>query len=107
MGVSRQAASILVLVPFGLGMQALGQTSTSPAQAPAASGAQRPGGPGLAIPELTDRLSREGYRDVREVERKSDKLYKVTARDAQGRSMELAVDARTAEVLSSEQDDDD
>ena len=33
-----------------------------------------------------------------------DKLYEVKARDAQGRMMEMDVDARTAEVLHSEAD---
>jgi len=100
MGIPRLAA-ILALAALGLGGQALGQTATAP------SAASRPTGPGLAVADLVDRLTREGYRDFSEVERKGDKLYKVGARDAQGRMVELAVDARTAEVLSSEADDDD
>jgi peptidase YpeB-like protein len=101
MGVSKAAFAFLALVPLCLGMQALGQTTAAPSAAP------RPSGPALAMPDLVERLSREGYRDFSEVERKGEKLYKVGARDAQGRMVELAVDARTAEVLSSEADDDD
>ena len=52
-------------------------------------------------------LSRDGYRDFGSVERKSGRLYKLDARDAQGRKIELDVDARTAEVLASEADEDD
>jgi Peptidase propeptide and YPEB domain len=104
MGFPRLAATMLVLVPLGMGV-ALGQTATAPAT-PAPATTARTGGPGLAIPDLVERLTREGYRDFSEIERKGDKLYKVGARDAQGRSMELAVDARTAEVLASEEDDD-
>jgi len=56
---------------------------------------------------LLERLSREGYRDFRAVERERDRLYKLDARDAQGGEIELDVDARTAEVLASEADEDD
>jgi len=95
------AATILALAPL-LGVQALGQTGSGPPTA-----ASRPEAASLAIPELVERLAREGYRDIREVKRKGDKLYKVDARDANGRKRELSVDARTAEVLASEEDDDD
>jgi len=101
MGISRLAATMLVLAPTGLGIQALGQTTTAPPTASRATGAS------LAIPELLERLIREGYRDFSEIERKSDKLFKVGARNAQGRTLELTVDARTAEVLASEEDEDD
>jgi hypothetical protein len=101
MGSSRLAATMLVLVPIGMGVQALGQPTTAPATPSQATGAS------LAIPELLERLTREGYRDFSEIERKSDKLFKVSARNAQGRTLELAVDARSAEVLASEEDEDD
>jgi hypothetical protein len=101
MGMSRFTAAMLVLVPVGLGVQALGQTTTAPATPSQAGGA------GLAIPELLERLTREGYTNFSEIKRKGDKLYKVSARNAQGRTLELAVDARTAEVLASEEDEED
>jgi len=50
MGMSRFTAAMLVLVPVGLGVQALGQTTTAPATPSQAGGA------GLAIPELLERL---------------------------------------------------
>ena len=54
------------------------------------------------IQRVLARLSALGYQDVREVERKSDKLYEVKARDAQGRRVELYLDPRSGEVLQSE-----
>ena len=100
MDISRLAAAILALTLFGMGAQAPAQTNVAP------NNATRPAGAALAIPELLERLARDGYKDFSEIERKSDKLYKVSARNAQGRILELAVDARTAEVLASEEDED-
>jgi hypothetical protein len=90
----------LMAAGLGAGTPTLAQPTTAPATV------SQPTAPTLAIPELTERLSRNGYREVREIERKSDKLYKVTARDAQGRTHEMDVDARTGEILASEEDDD-
>jgi hypothetical protein len=100
MNISTLAAAAFLAAVIGTGAQSLAQTTTAPATA------ARPSGASLGIPELVDRLSRDGYREINEVKRKSDKLYEVTARDAQGRKLEMKVDARTAEVLESEQDDD-
>ena len=56
--------------------------------------------------QLVDHLVAQGYRDVREIERKSDKLYEVKARDAAGAWVELTIDARSGEVLKTEIDND-
>jgi len=102
MDISRRAVTVVVMTAsIGTAVHALGQTTTAPAIT------SQPAGAALSIPELVERLSRQGYSDVGEVDRKSDKLYKVKARDAQRRTQEMSVDARTAEVLASEQDDDD
>ncbi len=58
----------------------------------------------LSFGALADKVTSQGFSDIREIERKSDKLYEVKARDAQGRWMELYVDARTGEILKSERD---
>jgi len=100
MNVAKVAAAILATAALDAGTQALAQTS------PPAT-AVRPTGSPLALSELVEQLSREGYRDIDETERKGDKLYKVTARDAQGSTVEMYVDARTGEVLASEEDDED
>jgi Peptidase propeptide and YPEB domain len=101
MDTFKPAMAMVLATAFGVGGNALGQPTTAPAPA------SRPPGAILTIPELTERLSREGYGDIRAVERKSDKLYKVEARDAQGRTREMQVDGRTAEILASEEDDKD
>lgn len=62
-------------------------------------------GPAMTIPQVIERLAATGYNDIKEVERKSDKLYEVTARDAKGVWMELHVDARSGEILRSKLDD--
>jgi hypothetical protein len=100
MDIPKLAAVAVMTAAFSVGTQTLGQSTTAPATA------SRPAGTTLGIPELTERLSRDGFQDISEVKRKGDKLYKVTARDAQGRTREMEVDARTAEVLASEEDDD-
>jgi hypothetical protein len=100
MRTPRLATTTLVLATIAMG-QAMGQTAatqTAPARA---------AGTSLTIPELTERLTQDGYKDVSETKRKGERLYKVSARDPQGRSMELTVDARTAEILASEAEDDD
>ena len=52
--------------------------------------------------QVVQRVVAQGYADVREVERKGDKLYEVKARDAQNRRVELTVDARSGEILREE-----
>jgi hypothetical protein len=73
------------------------QTPTPP-QAPA----QTPAPPVMNFQQVVDRVVAQGYSDVREVERKSDKLYEVKARNSQGRWVELYVDARSGEILREE-----
>ena len=110
MTISKLAA-VLTAIILGTGAHALAQTGTPISNAPATGVPTSPAqaqtasvvGP-IKIPELIDRLSAQGYSDISEVERKSDKLYEVKARDSQGRKLEMHVDARTAEVLHSEQD---
>jgi hypothetical protein len=94
------AAAVLVAAILGAGTHALAQSTAQTTPSPTSS----PTSGTLAIPELIDRLSKQGYSDINEVERKSDKLYKVKARDAQNRKLEMYVDARSAEVLAGEED---
>ncbi len=94
------AAAVLVAAILGAGTHALAQSIAQTTPAPSPTGGT------LAVPELIDRLSRQGYSDINEVERKSDKLYKVKARDAQNRTLEMYVDTRSAEVLAGEGEED-
>jgi uncharacterized membrane protein YkoI len=52
--------------------------------------------------QLIAHLTARGYRDISEIERKSDKLYEVEARNDKGERVELDVDARSGEVLAQE-----
>lgn len=86
---SRLAPALAALVLATATAAAFAQT---PAPAPAAMNFQ----------QIVDRVVAQGYSDVREVERKSDKLYEIKARNTQNRWVELYVDARTGEVLREE-----
>ena len=58
----------------------------------------------MGFAQIVEQVATLGYRDVREVERKSDKLFEVKARDAQGQWVELTIDARSGELLRSKPD---
>ena len=90
--------SAAVLLSAGVAGAVWAQSATPGAAAPAAAPAA------LSFGALADKVTGQGFSDIREIERKSDKLYEVKARDAQGRWMELYVDARTGEILKSERD---
>jgi uncharacterized membrane protein YkoI len=95
---SRVAPVLAALLLGTAGLAAIAQAPSAPQapQAPAAPAAT------LSFQQVIDRVVAQGYSDVREVERKSDKLYEVKARDGQGRRVELYVDARSGEVLREE-----
>lgn len=75
---------------------AVAQTPSAPAApaAPATAAAVA-----MSFQQVVERVVAQGYNDVREVERKSDKLYEVKARNGQGQRVELYVDARSGEIL--------
>ena len=54
--------------------------------------------------EVLARLRTAGYSDFREIERENGR-YEVKGSDADGRRVELYVDARTGEVVKEERDD--
>jgi hypothetical protein len=88
----RLALVVALAAPISL---AFAQSTPAPAVVPAAA-------PGASIQRVVDQISAQGYRDIREVERKSDKLYEVKARDESGQWVELYVDARSGEILKRE-----
>lgn len=96
---SLTAATFAALLACQLPAQAV--AGATPAVAAATSDASA-----KTFQQLVDHLVAQGYRDVREIERKSDKLYEVKARDAGGAWVELTVDARSGEVLKTEIDND-
>lgn len=60
--------------------------------------------PQLALDEVLARLRTAGYSDFRELERENGR-YEVKSLNAEGRRVELYVDARTGEVVKEESDD--
>jgi hypothetical protein len=68
--------------------------------APAQTGRQA-----MALEDVIRQLGRQGYSDIREVEREDGDRYEVYARAPDGRRVELEVDAMTGKVLESEDDD--
>lgn len=99
----RFLAALLLTGSLATGAYAVEQVSgTAPAPAPAPSVA--PAADSLPMPALLDRLASQGYRDIRSIERKSDKLVEIKAIGPDGRRQELDVDARTGEILKVERD---
>ena len=68
----------------------------SAAETPATTAASR-----LNIAQIHDKLAAAGYTSIDEIERKRDD-YEVKATDAEGRRVELRVDAATAKILKTE-----
>ena len=60
--------------------------------------------PQLALDDVLARLRSAGYSDFREIEREKGR-YEVKGSDAEGRRVELYVDARTGEVVKEACDD--
>jgi hypothetical protein len=92
-------ATGLVALPLGGFALAQSAAPATPAITPAA-----PQGQPMGMTQVIDHLSAKGYTEIREVERKSDKLFEVKARDSQGVRRELLVDARSGEILKDERD---
>ncbi|MDZ5650064.1 PepSY domain-containing protein [Nitrospirillum sp. BR 11828] len=97
------AAAVLLAGSLGIGTYALA-VETAPA------GQAQPGqvtdANALTIPQVMERLAAQGYSDISEIKRHRNKNYKVEARDPQGKRVELAVDARTGDILKTEKDED-
>ncbi len=83
-----QAAALAGLIALGAG------AATAQTAAPTATA--------MNFGQVSEAVQKLGYQDIREIERKSDKLYEIEARDASGAKVELYVDARTGEVLKVE-----
>ncbi|WP_157268405.1 PepSY domain-containing protein [Azohydromonas aeria] len=77
---------------------AVAQPASAPAQAPAPAAATPAAA--MSFQQVIERLASLGYHDIREIERKGDKLYEVEARDDKGRRVEMDVDARSGEILA-------
>lgn len=98
---AKLTAAALLASSVLAGGYAIAQETTQPA-GPAAGAPST--GATLTILEVIEKVAAQGYTDVSEVEREGDTLFEVKARGADGRKMELDVDARTGELLKSERD---
>lgn len=98
-----RAGAFCVLAACAL--PALSQTEAAPPASAALAPPAAAASPAMSIAQVIEHLGARGYKDISEVERKSDKVFEVTTRDAQGTRRELLVDARSGEVLASERDD--
>ena len=95
---------LLATAAFGLGIVqgALAQSDQAPPQV-----GQQATESALAMPmeQALAQLKAEGYGEVYEIERERGG-YEVKAKDREGRTVELYLDAATGKVLESEEDDD-
>ncbi len=83
-----QAAALASLIALGAGT-ALAQTAAADAAT-------------MNFGQIAEAVNKQGFTEIREIERKSDKLFEVEAQDASGTKVELYVDARSGEVLKTE-----
>jgi len=56
----------------------------------------------MSMMQMLERITAQGYRDVREIEMKSDRLFEVKATNDKGQRVEMLIDARSGEVLKQE-----
>ena len=61
-------------------------------------------GSALSMEQILAKVKEQGFTEIYEVERERG-VYEVKTRDAEGRLMELYLDAKTGEVLKSEYED--
>jgi uncharacterized membrane protein YkoI len=56
----------------------------------------------MSMMQVLERVTAQGYRDVREIEMKSERLYEIKATNDKGQRVEMLIDARSGEVLKQE-----
>jgi uncharacterized membrane protein YkoI len=95
---------LLATAGFGLGIV---QGAFAQSDQPRAQAGEEATPPAPAIPmeQVLARLKAEGYSEVYEIEREHGK-YEVKAKNRDGRTVELYLDAATGKALHSEEDDD-
>jgi uncharacterized membrane protein YkoI len=98
---------LLATAGFGLGtVQGAFAQSDQPARGTGEEVTQA--APALAIPmeQVLAPLKAEGYSEVNEIEREHGR-YEVKAKNREGRTVELYLDAGTGKTLEAEEEDDD
>jgi uncharacterized membrane protein YkoI len=104
MRVAVGLGGLLATAGFGLGIVqgAFAQSDQPRVQ----TGEQATPAPAIAMEQVLAQLKAEGYSEVYEVEREHGK-YEVKAKNRDGRTVELSLDASTGKTLETEEDDDD
>jgi hypothetical protein len=102
--LGENVAGRLATAGFGLGIVqgAFAQSDQPRVQ----TGEQATPAPAIAMEQVLAQLKAEGYSEVYEIEREHDK-YEVKAKNRDGRTVELYVDASTGKTLKTEEEDDD
>ena len=70
------------------------------------AGEQAAPAPAIPMEQVLAQLKAEGYSEVYEIEREHGK-YEVKAKNRDGRTVELSLDASTGKMLETEEEDDD
>ena len=95
---------LLATTGFGLGIV---QGAFAQSDRPRVQAGEEATAPAPAIPmeQVLAQLKAQGYSEVYEIEREHGK-YEVKAKNRDGRTVELYLDAATGKALQSEEDDD-
>lgn len=97
---------LLATAGFGLGIvQGAFAQSDQPARRAGQEATQAASAPAIPMEEVLALLKAEGYGEVYEIERERDR-YEVKAKNREGRTVELYLDAQTGKTLKSEEEDD-
>ena len=95
---------LLATAGFGLGIvQDAFAQSDQPARQ---TGEQAAPAPAIPMEQVLAQLKAEGYSEVYEIEREHGK-YEVAAKNRDGRTVELSLDASTGKTLETDEEDDD
>ncbi len=97
---------LLATAGFGLSIvQGAFAQSDQPARQAGQEATQAAPAPAIPMEQVLAQLKAEGYSEVYEIEREHGK-YEVKAKNRDGRTVELYLDAATGKALQSEEDDD-
>jgi uncharacterized membrane protein YkoI len=101
--VAAGLGGLLGTAGFGLGVVqgAFAQSDQSRVQA-----SEQAAAPAIPMEQVLAELKTEGYGEVYEIEREHGK-YEVKAKNREGRTVELSLDAATGKVLETEEEDGD
>lgn len=86
----RRTALAILVASASLGALAQSATSATPAAAATAP---------MSMMQVLERVTAQGFRDVREIELEDDRLYEIKATNDKGQRVKIYIDAHSGEVL--------